>query len=47
VIQSEALARVDVNYLRQVKPHLLERYRSLADQELGILHLLLVLEKPG
>jgi hypothetical protein len=46
VERSDALALADVSYLNAVRPHLLPRYRQLADDDLEVLQLLLVLRKP-
>lgn len=44
---SRALATADSAYLHEVCPRMLPRYRSLTEQELGTVQLLLVLRKHG
>lgn len=43
--RSEPLANADAVYLNEVRPHLRPRYRRLADDDLRVLQLLLVLRK--
>ena len=47
VLGVNCLAKADAGYLRQVRPHLLPRYRELPDSDLEVLQILLVLEKPA
>jgi SAM-dependent methyltransferase len=47
VLKSEALVTADTSYLRELRAHLLPRYRRLPDDDLGVLQLLLVLERPA
>lgn len=44
---SRPLATADATYLREVRPQMLARYRSLDEDELATLQLLLVLRKPA
>jgi SAM-dependent methyltransferase len=47
VTVSEPLVAASPDYVRRLKPHMLPRYQSLEDDDLAILQLLLVLEKPA
>ncbi len=47
VLKMEPLASADEGYVQEVRPHLLRRYKELPDDDLGILQLLLVLERPA
>jgi SAM-dependent methyltransferase len=47
VLKYEALATADEKYLKEIRPHLLPRYQELRDDDLRVLQLLLVLERPA